>query len=199
QVPSNVDATDLFSAFLSRRESIGALGKAISENKIPENLAIAGRKALQQQLPHYLNRSDEVTVLREALEASGGVLPPEKMPQQLHPQQLSDLAQEIRATADPVLGEAIYRRANLVCQTCHAIGGAGGVIGPDLSSLGTRSPIDNIIQSLLVPNESIKVGYELQRVVKKDGGSGMGYLVADGASEAVIRNMTGVEEAIPKD
>ena len=199
QLPANLDATDLFTAFLGKRESISALAKAISVNKIPEKSAITGRKAMQQQLPYYLANVDEVKVLREALEASGGVLPPEKMPQQLHPQQLSDLAQEVRSTGDPVLGEAIYRRTNLVCQTCHAIGGAGGKIGPDLSSLGTSSPIDNIIQSLLVPNESIKEGYELQRVVKKDGGSVMGYLVADGASEVVIRNMTGVEEAIPKD
>ena len=198
QIPANVDATELFSAFLSRREGIGALGQALSENKIPENAAIAGRKAMQQ-LPFYFNRLDEVTVLRDALEASGGVLPPEKMPQQLHPQQLSNLAQEVRATADPVLGEAIYRKANLVCQTCHAIGGAGGKIGPDLSSLGTSSPIDNIIQSLLAPNESIKEGYELQRVVKKDGSSVMGYLAADGASAVVIRNVAGIEESIPKD
>jgi len=49
-----------------------------------------------------------------------------------------------------------------------------------------------------VPNESIKEGYELQRVVKRDGGSVMGYLAADGASEVVIRNVAGIEEAIPK-
>lgn len=198
QLPANVDPTELFSAFLSRREAIGALGQALSENKIPESAAIAGRKAMQQ-LPFYYNRLDEVTVLRNALEASGGVLPPEKMPQQLHPQQLSDLAAEIRSTADPVLGEAIYRKANLMCQTCHAIGGAGGKIGPDLSSLGTSSPIDNIIQSLLAPNESIKEGYELQRVVKKDGTAVMGYLAGDGASALVIRNVAGIEESIPKD
>ena len=197
QLPENVDATELFTAFMARREGIGALGQALTENKIPAAAAITGRKAIQK-LPFYFSRLDEVKTLREALEASGGVLPPEKMPQQLHPQQLSDLAQEVRATADPVLGEVIYRRANLMCQTCHAIGGAGGKIGPDLSSLGTSSPIDNIIQSLLAPNESIKEGYELQRVVKKDGSSVMGYLAGDGASALVIRNVAGIEESIPK-
>jgi len=85
-----------------------------------------------------------------------------------------------------------------MCQTCHAIGGAGGKIGPDLSSLGTSSPIDNIIQSLLAPSESIKEGFELQRVVKKDGSAVMGYLAGDGASALVIRNVAGIEESIPK-
>lgn len=199
QIPANIDATDLFAAFFSKKESIGALGKAISENKIPENMAIVGRKTLQQQLPYYLNSLDEVKLLKDAFEASGGVLPPGKMPQQLNEQELNDLVQEVRATADPILGEAIYRKTNLMCQTCHAIGGAGGKIGPDLSSLGTSSPIDNIIQSLLVPNESVKEGYELQRVVKKNGTAVMGYLAADGAREVVIRNVAGIEESIPKD
>src|SRR5690606_13744332 len=63
QIPANVDASELFSAFLSRREGIGALGQALSKNKIPASAAIAGRKAMQQ-LPYYFNRLDEITVLR---------------------------------------------------------------------------------------------------------------------------------------
>jgi putative heme-binding domain-containing protein len=84
------------------------------------------------------------------------------------------------------------------CTTCHAIGGAGGRIGPDLSSLGTSSPAETIIRSVLYPNISIKEGYDLKRVVKKDGSELMGYLASDGASEIVIRDVTGKEVAIPK-
>lgn len=199
QSPEPADATALFSAFLSGKEAIAALAREISEKKIPEEIAVVGRKAMQKQLAYRQNQQEEVKLLKEALEASGGILPPEKMPQQLSEQEINLLAQEVKATADPVLGEAIYRKTNLICQTCHALGGAGGKIGPDLSSLGTSSPIDNIIHSVLEPNESIKEGYELQRVVKKDGSAVMGYLAADGASEVVIRNIAGMEEAIPKD
>ena len=30
----------------------------------------------------------------------------------------------------------VYRRQQLLCQTCHAIGDAGGVLGPNLVSIG---------------------------------------------------------------
>ena len=196
--PEQSDVDELFSSFLSRREGTLALANAINELKIPETIAKAGRQAMQQNLPWYRQNDDEAKLLRSALEASGGVLPPERMPQQLNEEEMRRIVQEIKTTANPELGEAIYRRAPLACQTCHALGGAGGLIGPDLSSLGTSSPIENIIASLLSPNESIKEGYELQRVVKTDGSSVMGYLVRDGASELVLRNVAGQEVVIPK-
>lgn len=197
-LPSQTDVSGLFSAFLSRKEGTEALAKEISAKKIPENLAKVGRQSMQQELPYHRNKDKDVKLLKQALEASGGILPPEKMPQQLTELQIIQLGEAIKTTADPVLGESIYRRTNLMCQNCHALGGAGGLIGPDLSSLGTSSPIDNIIQSLLVPNESIKEGYELQKITKKDGGVVMGYLVSDGSSEVVIRNVGGMEESVPK-
>lgn len=196
--PEQSDINDLFSSFLSRKEGTVALANAITETKIPENVAKAGRQAMQQSLPWYRQNDDEAKLLRSALEASGGVLPPERMPQKLNEEEMRTIVQQIKTTANPELGEVIYRRAPLACQTCHALGGAGGLIGPDLSSLGTSSPIENIIESLLSPNASIKEGYELQRVVKNDGGSVMGYLVRDGASELVLRNVAGQEVVIPK-
>jgi len=197
-LPSEMDASVLFSAFLSTKQGTGALAGALSDVHIQESLAKIGRQVMQQELPYYRNQDEEVILLKKILEASGGVLPPEKMPQQLTEPQITQLAQKIKTTADAVLGEAIFRRTNLMCQNCHALGGAGGLIGPDLSSLGTSSPIDNIIQSLLVPNESIKEGYELQKITKKDGAVVMGYLVSDGNSEVVIRNVAGMEESVPK-
>lgn len=71
-------------------------------------------------------------------------------------------------------------------------------MGPDLSSLGTSSTVESIIRSMLFPAQSIKEGYELQHVVKKDGTQMMGYLVSDGASEIVIRDLTGKEVPIAK-
>ena len=109
------------------------------------------------------------------------------MPQQLASQEINRLAIEVRGSASQELGEAVFRKTN--CASCHALGGAGGLIGPDLSSLGTSSPVETIINSILYPSKSIKEGYELQRVVKKDGTEMMGYLVSNGASEIVLRDV----------
>jgi putative heme-binding domain-containing protein len=197
-LPEQIDASGLFSAFLSRKGGTKALAEEISGKKIPENLARVGRKTMQQQLPWYRHKDEDVILLKEAFEASGGALPPERMPQQLDDQEIKTLVQEIKTTADPDLGEVIYRKTSLNCQSCHAIGGAGGLIGPDLSSLGTSSPIDDIIRSLVDPNESIKEGYELQRINKKDGSVVMGYPVREGSTEVVLRNVAGQEVSIPK-
>ncbi|MEO6754116.1 MAG: hypothetical protein ABIP85_20240, partial [Chthoniobacteraceae bacterium] len=47
-----------------------------------------------------------------------------------------DLAARAKQNGDPVAGEAMYRRMASACTTCHAIGGAGGKLGPDMTSIG---------------------------------------------------------------
>lgn len=191
------DAEELFGAFLASDESVTELANTLTENQIPAEMAKIGRQSMRQ-VSWFRQNNHASQALRKALEASGGVLPPERMPQQLSENQIYALVQEVKNSGDPVLGEAIYRRSSLMCQTCHALGGAGGLIGPDMSSLGTSSPIDNIIKSVVDPTESIKEGYELQKITKSDGSVVMGYMVGDGANELVLRNVAGMEESIPK-
>ncbi|MGV3557830.1 PVC-type heme-binding CxxCH protein [Larkinella arboricola] len=197
-LPAQTDVSDLFTAFLTNRQGAKALADELTAKKIPANRAKEGRQMLQQRVPYNRRNTENVKLLTTALEASGGVLPPEKMPQELSAQEISGLAQLVRETADPARGELIFRRAALTCQTCHAIGGAGGRIGPDLSSLGTSSPIETITRSILYPNLSIKEGYELQRVAKKDGSEMMGYIVGSGTADIVVRDISGQEVSVPK-
>src|SRR5690606_20784985 len=160
---------------------------------------VAARQHLQTSIPWDRREGDDVKLLIQGLEASGGVLPAERMPQDLNPEQIKGLAAEAEKSGNPIHGELIFRKRELACLTCHAIGGAGGLIGPDLSSLGTSSPAETIIKSVMYPTESIKEGYELQRVVRTDDSEMMGYLVADRPSEIVMRDVTGHEVAIPKE
>jgi putative heme-binding domain-containing protein len=195
-LPAEADATDLFRALFSNKESVSAFSDAVSTKKIPEGFAIAARQAIQRQS----NRSndEDVKKLKEALEASGGILPPERTPQQPSDYEIVQLAGEVKGFGNPELGEAVYRKVELSCQPCHAIGGAGGLIGPDLSSLGTSSPVETIIRSILYPNESIKEGFEMKKVVKNDESEVLGYLVSDGNTEVVIRDVSGKEVSIAK-
>ncbi|MGA0557893.1 PVC-type heme-binding CxxCH protein [Larkinella sp. VNQ87] len=197
-LPPQTDATELFQAFVVNRQGTRALADELTTRKIPATVAKVGRQTLQNRVPYNRRNSDEVKLLTQALEASGGVLPPEKMPQELNPQEINRLAQLVRETADPAKGELVFRKTALTCQTCHAIGGAGGRIGPDLSSLGTSSPVETIIRSILYPNQSIKEGYELQRLVKKEGTELMGYIVSNGTAEIVLRDISGQEVSVPK-
>ncbi len=197
-LPEQTDVSELFKAFLVAKQGAQALADELTTRKIPEKMALAGRQIMQRNVPYNRRNGDEVKLLAKALEASGGVLPPEKMPQELTAQEITSLAKTVKETADPIKGEMVFRKSNLTCLTCHAIGGAGGRIGPDLSSLGTSSPVETITRSILYPNLSIKEGYELQRIAKKDGSELLGYLVSNGSSELVMRDVTGLEISIPK-
>ena len=197
-LPEQTDVSDLFQAFLTNKQGLRALADELTARKIPENRAKTGRQAMQRSVSYNRRNNEDVKLLTKALEASGGVLPTEKMPQELTAQEISSLAKTVKETADPVKGEMIFRKSTLTCLTCHAIGGAGGRIGPDLSSLGTSSPAETIIRSILYPNLSIKEGYELQRVAKKDGSELMGYLVSNSTAEIVMRDVSGVEVSVPK-
>lgn len=192
-------AQGIFDAFLADGGRTHALAKELVASRIPEAVAVAARQHLQTSIPWDRREGDDVKLLIQGLEASGGVLPAERMPQDLNPDQIKSLASEAEKSGNPVHGELIFRKRELACLTCHAIGGAGGLIGPDLSSLGTSSPAETIIKSVIYPTESIKEGYELQRVVRTDGSEMMGYLVADRPSEIVMRDVTGHEVAIPKE
>jgi putative heme-binding domain-containing protein len=64
--------------------------------------------------------------------------------------------------------------------------------------LGTSSPAETIIKSILYPNASIKEGYELQRIVKKDKSEMLGYIISNGTAEIVMRDVTGSEVSVPK-
>jgi putative heme-binding domain-containing protein len=99
---------------------------------------------------------------------------------------------------DAAQGELIYRRATLGCTTCHAIGGAGGVVGPSLTSLGASAPADYIIESVLVPNAKVKEGYNGVTLKLKDGTEVMGIQARETATEVILRNVAGQETAVPK-
>jgi putative heme-binding domain-containing protein len=195
-LPPQEDASELFKAFFSHKQGTRLLAQQLIAKKIPANIATAVRPAFQRQIPWGKNNDEDVKLLIKALEASGGFLPTERMPQQLANEEINRLGIEVRSNNSHDLGEAVFRKTN--CASCHAIGGAGGLIGPDLSSLGTSSPVETIINSILYPSKSIKEGYELQRVVKTDGSEMMGYLVSNGMSEIVLRDVSGKAVSVPK-
>lgn len=80
------------------------------------------------------------------------------MNQNINSNEMSAFVKRVNEEGNAKRGETIYREAK-TCQACHAIGGAGSIIGPDLISIGASQPIDYIITSLLKPMDKIKEGY----------------------------------------
>jgi putative heme-binding domain-containing protein len=111
---------------------------------------------------------------------------------------LKQLAADVQSKGDPARGEAVYRRKELSCVPCHAIGGAGGKVGPDMTSIGASAPVDYLIESVWFPNKKIKEGYHAVSVETKDNEEYSGVLVRESNEQIILRDATGKEIPIAK-
>jgi putative heme-binding domain-containing protein len=108
-------------------------------------------------------------------------------------QDIPAMAASASAKGDPHRGELIYRRPALACTVCHAIGGAGGKVGPDMTSIGASAPMDYLIESVIHPGAKIKEGYHSVIIQTKDGKSITGQLIRSSGGTSVIRDGSGAE------
>ncbi len=76
---------------------------------------------------------------------------------------------------DVAHGEAIYNGKGQ-CSTCHTIGGRGGLIGPDLTNLGSRSTVRRIREALTEAKPHPPAGYRPVTIQLKDGSTVRGVL-----------------------
>ena len=133
--------------------------------------------------------------LLESLKQAGEV---KQMDRPLTPEEMSALVTKVGSEGDAKRGEAVYRRQQLLCITCHAIGDAGGVLGPNLVSIGGSAPVDYLIESLLEPSKKIKEGYHMAIISTKGGQVFSGGLVKDSPTEVVIRDPANQMQTVPK-
>lgn len=109
---------------------------------------------------------------------------------------IAKIAAESKEKGDPHRGEIVYNRAELACTACHGIGGAGGKVGPDLTSIGASAPLDYIVESVVNPGAKVKEGFHSVMIETKDGKAIMGQLVKSGNGSSVVRDGAGNEITI---
>jgi putative heme-binding domain-containing protein len=114
------------------------------------------------------------------------------------PQDVGWLVDLTKKNGNAAEGELIYRRAALTCTVCHAIGGAGGKVGPDMSTLGASAPLDYIIESVMNPAAKVKEGFHAVSLTLKGGRAAAGIQVRETDRDLVLRDAAGTETAVPK-
>ncbi|MDA7920528.1 c-type cytochrome [Verrucomicrobiales bacterium] len=186
--PDGKDPHGIYAAFLATKQGPGALAKALTNAKLPQPIALVG---VQKASSAATKPEGLVKALQKAAD-----LKPMKMA--LSDTEMESMMEAVAKSGDPHNGEKVYRRASMQCLVCHAIGGAGGVIGPDLVSIGSSAPVDYLIDSLLQPNMKIKEGYHTTLVTLKNGDSFAGAIAREDDNELVVRDATGKENRIPK-
>ena len=175
----------VLATFTSREGGADALASALTSVKLPPDTAKLALRFLRET-------GQPNTSLTNVLVAAAGF---SGAPVHLSPQQMNELIARMRSSGDASRGERVFRRADVGCYQCHAIAGAGGWLGPDLSSIGASSPVDYLIDSVLDPNKAIKDGFQGFSVVTNGGDVFSGIKVRQDAKQLVLR--TNTEQEVP--
>ncbi len=188
-VAEGADLKPLMAAFLNHKGGGAALAAAIGRHPLP---ADAAKLALRAVYAH----SQADPALDAALGRAAGISTETKP---LSTAELASLVAEVAAKGDPARGEAVFRRTDLNCMTCHSVSKAGGDIGPDLSAIGQTSPPDYIILSILLPDQSIKEQYHTLVVQTADGQVYQGIVTDKDDRRIVLKESTGALRTVPVD
>ncbi|MEW6156776.1 MAG: PVC-type heme-binding CxxCH protein [Verrucomicrobiota bacterium] len=92
-------------------------------------------------------------------------------------------------TGDSAKGKGLFQ---MLCQSCHSVGGEGGQVGPVLNGAGALG-IEALLRNILTPSAAMEPGYRLFRVERVDGEVLDGILVTQD-SEAIVLRRPNVED-----
>ena len=187
-LPEAANSAAIFDAFYRQKQGPQLLSKALIAKTIP---AYVARIGVRQATTCGRDLANHIKVLSTA----GGLEP---MKQTLSAEEMAAIVAKVGAEGKAEVGERIYRRLELACVACHAIGGIGPEMGPDLISIGASAPVDYLIESLLNPNAKIKEGYHMTVATMKNGQSIAGSQVSDSGGELVIRDPAGVVHTLAR-
>jgi putative heme-binding domain-containing protein len=185
--PGGEGAGEVFDAFLQQKNGPALLAKALEKEKLPLDVAKVGVRCVRTS-------GREAPALLDALTKAGGLTFGVR---KLTPQELRQMTADVARLGDPARGEVVFRRKDQLCLKCHAVGGAGGQVGPDLSSVGASAQVDYLIESLLEPNKAIKENYHSLLVTTTAGRQFTGIKVRQTKTELVLRTAEDKEVAVP--
>ncbi len=179
------DSAPLFREFLKTDDYTAAFVKALENRAIPPEIAKMGLRTVASS-------GRERAELSTALSRAGGL---DDGPAELTPEQMARMVAAVQEHGDAARGQELFRR--LECAQCHAIAGSGGVVGPDLTSIGGSAQMDYLIESNYFPGKAIKEGYHSLVIETKSGELYSGIKISESDSELVLRDATGGEIRIP--
>jgi putative heme-binding domain-containing protein len=176
-----VQARAFWQQALSLSGLSGDLAKAFREQALDPKVAALNLPAV----PDIDEHAELLGVLRQ--QAGGAAMSGPTA------ESILSLAKLAAEKGDAARGEAIYRQPGLACIACHAIGGAGGKVGPDMTSIGASAPLDYLVESILMPGAKVKEGYHSVVIETKDGRTLMGRLLRSGGGSVVLSDAAGQE------
>ena len=165
----------LLRAFLSRRSGEDSLVDALKPVPFSKDVADGLLQALYLS-GHLSGKLNELLRVK---------MPKESEPLSPDEKTIASLVRQAREKGDPKLGKPEAAS----CLGCHRIGTQGGLVGPDLTSLGTTLSPERIVEELLWPARQIKEGYSLVQLTTKSGEILQGYERSSKPGAITIRQL----------
>lgn len=179
--------TAMLDSLLDRRDGPAKLAAALTARAPSADVA-------KMFLRHMYASGRTEPVLADALAKAAGIAANSAPPTQ---DEIVKLAAAVVEKGDPARGEAVFRRAEIACMTCHAVAKAGGNIGPELSAVGSISPPEYIVASILNPDASIKEAYVTRTIITDSGEVHTGIQIDRDELRVRLRDATGKTITIP--
>jgi putative membrane-bound dehydrogenase-like protein len=119
--------------------------------------------------------------------------------QRKHPSQYVDFA--VSHSGDAAAGRNLFgdsRAGGVGCTACHAVGGAGGTVGPDLSGVGMKYSRRDLAEAVAFPSKAVREGYQQVVVRMRNGQTYAGPVKADTPDVLTLQEADGVLRPIRK-
>lgn len=175
----------LASALATRREGAEALLLNLEAGKLPPRLL--QERSLRDKL--LAARPDNAARRIEQLTA--GLPPAGDQAQKLIDQRRAGFD---AATASAERGRTVFGQA---CSICHRLGGAGGLVGPQLDGIGHRG-LERLLEDILDPNRNVDRAFRSHTLTLKDGEVLTGLPRREEGELLIIATAAGVELSVPQ-
>ena len=92
---------------------------------------------------------------------------------------------------DGEAGKALFNKIpEPGCVRCHAMDGKGGDIGPDLTWLRNSAERSNLLESVVLPNGTMAIGFQSALLQLKNGEEVSGVITHDNPSDLILTSVT---------
>jgi putative heme-binding domain-containing protein len=116
-----------------------------------------------------------------------------------HPGEYAEFA--VNNTGDVQKGQKVFgatQTGGLGCVVCHAVNGAGGSVGPDLSGVGAKYSRRDLAEAVVYPSKAVREGYQQVIVRTKNGQTYAGPLKSETADGLTLHEADGTLRTVRK-
>ena len=91
-------------------------------------------------------------------------------------------------------GQAAFKQAG--CGQCHRFAGEVGSVGPDLTGVGKRLALPDLVESIVLPSKVITEGFAASEIETKSGEVTNGRVISENDEAVVVLPQTAIAEVV---